>query len=188
MIIFPKEHGSWAILLVPFVIGAKIGGGFDIKTALFLISVLSIFLSYQPATMIAKSKLKISTENLKDAIKSLFLFSPFALIPSLILIFYFKLYGLLIFGLIGLLGFAVQLILSKRNLDKTQGGQIFAMSLLVLTAPSAYYVQVGNFDLTMLQLYLLNLIFFGSGLIYVRMKISALATKKINFHSRRNFS
>jgi hypothetical protein len=181
MIIFPKEHGSWAILLVPFVIGAKIGGGFDIKTALFLISVLSIFLSYQPATMIAKSKLKISTENLKDAIKSLFLFSPFALIPSLILIFYFKLYGLLIFGLIGLLGFAVQLILSKRNLDKTQGGQIFAMSLLVLTAPSAYYVQAGNFDLTMLQLYLLNLIFFGSGIIYVRMKISALATKKDKF-------
>ncbi len=178
MIIFPKEHGSWAILLIPFVIGAEIGGGFDLKIALFLISVVSIFLAYQPATMIAKSKLKISTENFKDATNSFLLFAPFVLIPSFILIFYFKLYGLLIFGIIGLLGFAVQLLLSKRNLDKTQGGQLFAMALLVLTAPSAYYVQTGKFDLTMIQLYLLNLVFFGSGIIYVRMKISALALKK----------
>ena len=58
MIIFPKEHGSWAILLIPFLMGAKIGGGFDIKIVLFLVSVLSIFLAYQPALMLAKLRLK----------------------------------------------------------------------------------------------------------------------------------
>ncbi len=182
MIILPKEHGSWAILLVPFIIGAKIGGEFEIKTLLFLISVISIFLAYQPATMIAKSKLKISNENLKDAIKLFFFSLPFAIIPSFILVFYFKLYGLLIFGIIGFVAFLIQLYLAKLNLDKTQGGQLFAMSMLVLTAPSAYYVQSGKFDLILLQLYFLNLIFFGSGIIYVRMKISALATKKDKFN------
>jgi hypothetical protein len=181
MIIFPREHGSWAILLVPFIIGAKIGGGFDIKTLLFLISILSIFLAYQPATMLVKSKLKISNENVKDALNSLFVFLPFALIPSLILIFRFELYGLLIFGAVGFVAFLVQIYLAKLNLDKTYGGQLFAMSMLVMSAPSAYYVQTGRFDLTLLQLYFLNLMFFGSGIIYVRMKISALATKKDKF-------
>jgi len=67
MIIFPKEHGSWAILLIPFLMGAKIGGGFDIKIVLFLVSVLSIFLAYQPALMLAKLRLKISSENVNKA-------------------------------------------------------------------------------------------------------------------------
>ncbi|CUS76814.1 YwiC-like protein [Candidatus Kryptonium thompsonii] len=181
MIIFPKEHGSWAILLIPFLMGAKIGGGFDIKIVLFLVSVLSIFLAYQPALMLAKLRLKISSENVKDALKSFLVFLPFAVLPSLVLIFYFKLYGLLLFGLIGLIAFFLQLYLAKLNLDKTQGGQLFAMSVLVMTAPSAYYVGIGRFDLIMLQLYFLNLIFFGSGIVYVRMKISALATKKEKF-------
>lgn len=181
MIIFPKEHGSWAILLVPFIIGAKIGGGFEIKTLIFLISVLAIFLAYQPATIIAKSKLRISNENLKDAINSLFIFLPLAIVPSLVLLFYFKLYGLLVFGAIGITAFLIQLYLSKLNLDKTPAGQLFSMSMLVMSAPSAYYVQTGKFDDVMVNLYLLNLIFFGSGVIYVRMRISALATKKDKF-------
>ncbi len=181
MIIFTKEHGSWAILLVPFIIGAKIGGGFEIKTLLFLISVLAIFLAYQPTTMIAKSKLRIPTENLKDAINSLFIFLPLAIVPSVVLLFYFKLYGLLIFGAIGILAFIIQLYLAKLNLDKTPAGQLFSMSMLVMTAPSAYYVQTGEFDAVMIKLYLLNLVFFGSGVIYVRMKISAIATKKDKF-------
>ncbi len=179
--IFPKEHGSWAILLVPFLIGAKIGGGFDIKTVLFLVSVLSIFLAYQPALMLAKSRLKISSENVKDALNSLFIFAPFGIFSSIILIFYFKLYGLLLFGFIGLVAFFVQLYLARLNLDKTQGGQLFAMSMLVMTAPSAYYVCKGEFNLIMLQLYFLNLIFFGSGIVYVRMKIAALAAKRDKF-------
>ncbi len=181
MIILPKEHGSWAILLIPFIIGAKIGGEFEIKTLLFLISVLAIFLAYQPTTMVAKSKLRISNENLKDAINSLLIFLPLAIVPSLVLLFYFKLYGLLVFGAIGILAFLIQLYLSKLNLDKTPTGQLFSMSMLVMTAPSAYYVQTGKFDDIMLNLYLLNLIFFGSGIIYVRTRISALATKKDKF-------
>lgn len=181
MIIFPREHGSWAILIIPFIIGTKIGGEFGVKALLFFASVISLFLAYQPATMIAKSKLRISSENLNDAVKSLLLFFPLSLIPSAILIFHYKLYGLLIFGVIGIIAFFVQLYLAKLNLDKTQGGQLFAMSVLVLTAPSAYYVQTGSFDATLIQLYFLNLIFFGSGIIYVRMKISALATKKDKF-------
>lgn len=181
MVIFPKEHGSWAILLIPFIIGAKVGGGLEIKTLLFLISVLAIFLAYQPSTMIAKSKLWKSNEKLKDAINSLFIFLPPAIIPSIVLLFYFKLYGLLVFGAIGIIAFLIQLYLAKLNLDKTPGGQLFSMSMLVLTAPSAYYVQTGKFDALMVQLYLLNLIFFGSGIIYVRMKISAIATKKEKF-------
>lgn len=181
MIIFPREHGSWAILFIPFLIGAKIGGGFDVKMLLFLISVLSIFLSYQPALMLAKSKLKVSSENVRDALNSLFVFLPFVFVSSAVLIFYYKLYGLLIFGAIGATAFLVQLYLARLNLDKTQGGQLFAMSILVMTAPSAYYVGVGKFDLIMVQLYFLNLMFFGSGIIYVRMKISALATKRDKF-------
>ncbi|MCS7229124.1 MAG: YwiC-like family protein [Candidatus Kryptonium sp.] len=181
MVIFPKEHGSWAILLIPFLIGAKVGGKFDIKTILFLVSVLSIFLSYQPALMLAKSRLKISSENVKDAMSSFLIFIPFAVISSLILIFYFNLYGLLIFGGIGVVAFLIQLYLAKLNLDKTYGGQIFATGVLVLTAPSAYYVGVGRFDPLMFHLYFLCLMFFGSGIIYVRMKISALATKKEKF-------
>ncbi|MEN3037954.1 MAG: YwiC-like family protein [Candidatus Kryptonium sp.] len=181
MLIFPKEHGSWAILLIPFIIGAKLGGGFDIKSIIFLVSVLSIFLSYQPALMLAKSRLKISSENVKDAISSFLLFVPFAVIPSLILIFYFNLYGLLIFGVIGIVAFLIQLYLAKLNLDKTYGGQIFSIAVLVLTAPSAYYVGVGQFEPLMLQIYFLCLMFFGSGIVYVRTKISALATKKEKF-------
>ncbi len=183
-IIFPKEHGSWAILLIPFLIGAKIGGRFEIKTLIFLISVLALFLAYQSMVITAKSKLQISKERLKDAITSLFIFLPVVAISSYALLFYFKLYGLLTFGIVVIIAFLIQLYLSKLHLDKKIAGQLFSMAILVITAPSTYYVQTGKFDFITLKIYLLNLIFFGSGIIYVRMKISAIAGKKDKFTFR----
>ena len=177
-LILPKEHGSWAILLIPFIAGARIGGELSIPVILFLISVITLFLSYQPLMMILRSKLKISDENIKDAVSSLIIYAPFIFVPASLLILIYGLVELLIFGIAGLVFLAVQLYLARRRLDKTLTGQLFSTSALVMTAPSAYYVSSGRIDETALMIYLLNLLFFGSGIVYVRMKIEAVARKR----------
>ncbi|MBI4299863.1 MAG: YwiC-like family protein, partial [Chloroflexi bacterium] len=46
--LIPKEHGAWAMLLVPFVIGAAVAGRWDLKVTLLLVSVLCLYVARNP--------------------------------------------------------------------------------------------------------------------------------------------
>jgi len=178
----PKEHGAYAILLVPFLIGAKIGGGFDVKIWLYLLSVVAIFFAYYPFVMIARVKFAGLPGDSKalQAVQWFVLYVICSMLLSGSVIISYQLFWLLLFGAITLLFYGLQLFFVKKKWDKTLMGNLLAVVALTSTAPSAYYVASGNLNMTAVTLWVLNILFFGSGIVYVRMKIESLASKHLS--------
>src|SRR3990170_2794312 len=55
-ILLPKEHGAWAMLLVPFVIGFAAGGGWGTPVFLLLGIILSFFVARYPLVLWARTR------------------------------------------------------------------------------------------------------------------------------------
>ncbi|MGH7495298.1 MAG: nitrous oxide reductase family maturation protein NosD [bacterium] len=68
-----------------------------------------------------------------------------------------------------------------RRYVKTILSDLISVAGLTLSAPSAYYVATGKLDQTAALLWLLNFLFFGSGIVYVHTKLRAAALKKPHF-------
>ena len=50
-LVLPAEHGSWAWLLVPFLVGTAVAGRWNLAVSLVLVGGLAAFLVRQPATI-----------------------------------------------------------------------------------------------------------------------------------------
>ena len=199
--IIPREHGVWAILLVPYFSGALARGKPGVPSLLLLICVISLNLlrgcgefyslnivnkkeSYPKKRRDAATKRSCRSGELpkKNSIKSFyihtfFIFVLFLLLSSALL-FYFQLWNLLIFGFLAflLIGLYYLIIIKKKYKRITQ--QFIAFSGLTLTAPAAYYVTTGNWDGNVFIIWILNVIFFQLGMLYVHNKISLHQKRK----------
>jgi nitrous oxidase accessory protein len=176
--IIPKEHGAWAVLFVPMIVGAGVADRFSLNAIYLGLSALAMFLSYVPVQTILrqlfiapqgpnKFRPAIFWATVDLTLGALFIF-PLALQ---------KLWLLAGFALLGGLFFLANFILTRRY-AKTIFSDLMATLGLTLSAPSAYYAVTGRLDQNALLLWLLNFLFFGCGMVYVHMKIRASATKK----------
>ncbi len=52
--LIPKEHGAWAILILPYFVGVTVGGGISGRGILGFFGILLLFLSRQPLHLILK--------------------------------------------------------------------------------------------------------------------------------------
>lgn len=161
--ILPNEHGAWAILLVPLLVGAQVGGGFGWLGLFFTISSLAVFLSYIPARTLLRHLLghAASADKVKAARRWLGIYLFVAAAFGLPLLLSAGRWLLLPIGVLGLCCFLLSFVVSQ-NRQKTIGSDLVAVVGLTLTAAGAYYVTSGNFDGTALVLWLLNSLFFGS--------------------------
>ncbi len=50
----PREHGAWAVLYGPFLIGAASVGRFDVEILIFLVAVTAFFLARHPLSKLAR--------------------------------------------------------------------------------------------------------------------------------------
>ena len=171
--IIPKEHGAWAILLAPFLAGTFAKGKPGIPTILLLICVISLYLlrvcgEFYLSNLIKK---KESFQNLKSF--SFYAFSNFALslFTVIFLLFYFKLWNLLLLGFMAFLLFGLYYVLPFKNNYSRMSQQFIAILGLTLTAPAAYYVASGTWDYDTFLLWILNVIFFNLGFLYVHNRI-----------------
>jgi len=187
--IIPKEHGAWAILLVPLFIGAAHGGGWNWQVLLFLISSLGIFLGYLPAQTLlrAASSSQREGEDVRMARRWLLVYLSIAAVSILPVIVLSERWLLLPIGLVGMAIFVLNFFLT-RGQGKTIPADLAAVVGLTLTAPAAYYVASGTFAATALVLWLLNILFFGSTVFYVHMRIRALAAKKVEWGWKDRFA
>jgi len=55
-LLIPKEHGSWAILLIPYFIGVAITGVFSSRMRLGLVGILLFFFSRQPLMLLIRNR------------------------------------------------------------------------------------------------------------------------------------
>ena len=173
-----KEHGSWAVLVIPMLVNACIAGKWSTNAIFVAASALGIFMSYVPAQALLRhySGITQGEEKLRQAKfwAVAYLFATVAFVVPLLLSGYTL---LLAIGITGAIFFFCNFFLVKYY-SKMIVTNMIAVAGLTLSGPSMYYVLTGMFDWYAVLLYVLNFLFFGWSVFYVHMKIQASATKK----------
>lgn len=167
-----KEHGSWAILLVPPFTALLSLREFSSVTILFLFALLSAFLIARPAEIWFQDLInkRPQSSKRKNAFFWLTAYTVSAIIFTLLLLIINGSYGLLIFGAAGIAMILISQLLQAKY-GKTIGRDLAGIAGLTLGAPTAYYVHTGMINSFAWQLWLFNLLFFASGAFYVHSLI-----------------
>jgi hypothetical protein len=173
-----KEHGSWAVLLIPIAVAAGEVGAWSTDILFLLVAALSAFVSYLPAQTV----LRHVTGNPQEASKmtASVLWGSLSLAVAGVSTLYLVLNGdtlLVAFAAIALLFFLVNFFLVTR-FQKTIASDLIGMAGLTLGAPALLYVSRGVLDVEAFSLYLLSLLFFGCSVVYVHMKMKVVETKR----------
>ena len=180
--LLPKEHGTWAMLLVPWAVGWGVGGPATPRQILLLVAAVSLFLAH--AQLLAWYRLRAAARPdlwaAAAARRLLLILTALGLAAAVPLMVAMPLARLMPLVGIGALAAALtgaSLGLVTRRLDHALAGQMLAAAGLPLSAPAAYYVAGGTRERVAAALWLLCGAFFLWAVFYVRLKIEARARR-----------
>ncbi|MGH7599442.1 MAG: YwiC-like family protein [bacterium] len=160
--IIPKEHGAWAVLLVPLLVGASVADRFGLNVLYLALSALSGFMKLC-ARANDSAPFFVAPQG-KEKLQAAIFWSGGCLgIATLFILplFLQKLWMLLGIGMVGMISFFGNFILVRRY-TKTILSDLISVAGLTLSASSAYYVATGDLNQTAALLWLLNFLFFGT--------------------------
>jgi hypothetical protein len=176
----PKEHGAWAMLLVPFIVGTAVAGWGGWPSLLLLISILALFTSSRSAGMVAKEislpgggwSLPRSEDAWRRARAStarLAVYLGLSGGAAAMLLFAHQRWALLIIGAAATLALALQLLLRQYRLDRTGPARVLAIAALSTTGPAAHYAASGALERDGLAVWVLAFLYSAASVFYVRM-------------------
>lgn len=160
--------------IVP-MLSAALVTNFSLSFLILLVCFTLLYVVHHPIVTLAKRHWKW-----QDGEKGLV--AAFA-VPGVLLgaavVYFYDLPWLLFFGGMefGLFLFSVRTYLSREQ--RTFFNELTIVAALTLSAPGAYYAITHSLDMKALVLYLLNVLFFGSSVFYVKMRIELLRTKGV---------
>ncbi|WP_034726092.1 YwiC-like family protein [Calidifontibacillus oryziterrae] len=161
-LLLPKQHGAWAMLILPFILGMAIGAPSWLHIPLF-IAWLMLYLATYPLIMVFKNKQK--ELHLKWVIRysiiALFgLVVPVFLVPELIF------FGLAMFPF-----FLINIYYGKRNNDRALLNDFSAIAAFGIGGVASYYVGQGELDQVAIFLFLFTIMFFIGSTFFVKTLI-----------------
>jgi hypothetical protein len=183
--VLPKEHGAWAMLLVPWAVGWGLARRFEPKELLLLVAAVGIFAAH--SHLMAWRRLTLSGRSAtREAVASRKLGLVFAALGALatlpllprgagvvpradVLVLLTVVAAVLAGGSFALVG---------RRLDRAWPGQALAATGLSLTGPAAYAVGRGALDRVAGAVWLVNATFFLWAVCYATLKIEARARRR----------
>ena len=172
-----REHGSWAVLLVPILASLGVVGKWNADLLWFALCALAVFLCYIPAQRLLRhwGGALIGDEKLREAKVwgGAYGIAAVALVALLLSRGY---WGLLPIGATGGFFFALNFCLVKAR-GKSQFSDLAAVAGLTLTGLGSYEILEGSVDARGLALYVVNVLFFGCGVFYVHMQMRATSLK-----------
>jgi hypothetical protein len=173
--ILPKEHGTWAMLLVPWLVGVGVARRLGAAELLLLVAMLLAFLGqHQAATWLRLRRGRTADDGrLRRARMTaavLLVLGATAAVPAL------RRVGapMLLLGAIGIVFAAAGLLLVRRRRERALPGQLLAALGLPVGAAAAHAVARGALTPVAWQLWALSALFFLGGVLYVRLKIEAI--------------
>lgn len=172
--VIPREHGAWAMWIAP-MLSAVLISHFSLSFIMLFTCFALLYIVHHPIVALAKRGWKW-----RDGEKALVAaFAGPAVLLGAGLVLFYDLPWLLLFGWVELVLFLFSV---KTYLDREQRtflNELAIVASLTLSAPAAYYAITGSLDAKAFVLYLLNFLFFGSSVFYVKMRIEFLRMKGV---------
>ncbi len=182
----PREHGAWAMLLVPFFVGTGVSNKIGLEAFLLLLTTLSLFLARQPVIEIVRSisRKRPETEDkslnpLVPSFRSLVSCLLSLVVFGLPLLFIYNRWWLIPLGALGLLLLLFQIYLQTLHLERETWAEIAAIAGMSLTGPAAYYVSGNALDITAFSLWLLPSLYSGANVFYVKLRVRQRSLREL---------
>ncbi|OIJ10460.1 hypothetical protein BKP37_18150 [Anaerobacillus alkalilacustris] len=159
----PREHGAWAMLIVPYLLGMLASNPLWLHLPFFIGVVAFYFASSPFLTMIRKPNLKkeiIPSLIIYLSIGSLFTFPILFIIPEIIII------GVLIIPF-----FLINVIFAKLKKERLFVNDFCAIIALSFLVVISYYIGNRIIDLRALILMVINVLFFTASVFHVKTLI-----------------
>ncbi len=173
LLVLPREHGAWAMMLAPYIIGAA-AAGYSWLLLPGLAAVLLLFFSRPPLALLLKRR---SRPRGRGASARLWLNFALPAASGLgifgILTVAGGLWCLPVFGCAGLILFFMHTLVAQRSRERSAAAELLGIAMLTLTAPLADYLGRGSLTGEAAALWLLCLAYFGASVFYVKMKVAA---------------
>ncbi len=157
------------MFLVALVVGIGVAGTVNGPVLLFGLTTMVLFLMRYPLSLVIKGRQRSRTR--PDAWRWVVIYAGLALGLGGALLVWSRLWGLLALG--GVAGLLLTLYLWQvaHHAETSAVGELLGVAGLALGAPGAYAVGTGRFDSTALVLWVLNLLYFGGSVFYVRLRV-----------------
>lgn len=171
--ILPKEHGTWAMLLAPWMVGAGVARRLDGWALLLLTSMLFAFLAQHQVAAWLRAVRAPAPGPLSVARRRALVLLALATASGVPLVLRL---GAALVGLGGVASTlaAAGLVLVHRRIERALPGQILAALGLPVSAAAAHAVAVGRVTTAGLELWALSALFFLGAVVHVRVKITAI--------------
>ncbi|TAK36231.1 MAG: hypothetical protein EPO21_03395 [Chloroflexota bacterium] len=167
----PREHGSWAMLLMPYVVGLSVAGSWGWQAAFFLVSTLALFLARYPLSLVARRGFPRPRDRATRGLYGwLVAYTVVALISGVALLLLDR-WLMVLLGVLSVLLLLANLYFSRHKLDRAVWAELVVIAGLSLTAPGAYYAATGELGQTVLALWMLTSLYSGSSVFYVRLRL-----------------
>lgn len=164
----PREHGAWAMLIVPLWVGIGTAGVVSGPVVLFALTAFGFFLLRYPLMLAVKSRAPAARAS---ALWWSAIYGALTLVLSAALMLLSPNWLLVPLGALGFASLAVYLWNAARRAEMTTAGEWIGIAGLALGAPGAFLVATGRLDTTAVALYFLNLFYFGGTVFYVKFKV-----------------
>jgi hypothetical protein len=166
----PKEHGSWAMFAVPLIIGFAVGSQWQWRSVLLIIAALGLFLVRFPIDTLIKTRKRPQADRVW-LIRWAVIYGSIALICGGWLIVIDQLYWLTPLGVLSAVLLTYHWWLVERRQEMSARGELAGILGLALGAPLAYYMSTGVIDGTALGLWIVNALYFGGTVFYIKLKV-----------------
>jgi hypothetical protein len=159
--LIPKQHGAWAMLIIPYFLGAYYGGFSWLHIPLFL-GWLLLYLATYPFFMVVKKR---SQYYLKWFL--------FYLVPALVLVLIPFLYNfrLIYFGFSMLPFFFINIYYAKKKNERALLNDLAAIAEFCIGGLASFYIGEGELNLKAVEIFSFCFLFFTGSSFYVKTMI-----------------
>lgn len=173
LLLLPREHGAWGIVLIPFLTAAAITKQLTPEVLLALVAVLLVFIGRYPLELllIPVANHRAGHPARQRVWLSFWVYALAAAVTGFVLVAVYELYALLWLALLGGLFFALRVWQGRHGADRDMVAEVFGSVGLTLSALVAWVAATGGVDSTGWLVWILHAAFFGSGIVYVKSRI-----------------
>jgi hypothetical protein len=166
----PNEHGSWAMLIVPLLLGLIVAPAWHGRALLLVVVAFGFYLVRFPLAVLVKTRRRARPER-AYLWRWTVIYGTLTAIGGGWLVLGEGLWWLAVIGLAGGALLLFHLWLVARRQEMSVAGELSGIVGLALGAPMACYAAGGRLEAMAWVLWLINALYFGGTVFYIKLKV-----------------